>query len=82
MNDPTEADRRRLVAEINTDPLERAGLEAQYGKVWDTKALTAEFDVHSFMAPPFVFVTRKKDGVEGILCFQHLPRYYFDFKGV
>ena len=47
-------------------------------KEWNTVQLQEEFTVHSFAAP-FVFVTRRKDGVKGTLQFTHSPRMYFDF---
>jgi hypothetical protein len=78
MSDPTEADRRALVARLNALPGERAELEAAYGQVWDTEELRAAFEVHSFLAP-FVLVTRRSDGARGTLAFQHAPRFYFDF---
>lgn len=53
-------------------------LQAQYGAVWNTTELQRDFTVHSFLAP-FVTVTRKSDGVEGVLQFTHIPRFYFDF---
>lgn len=45
---------------------------------WTTEQLRDEFEVLSFLAP-FVFVTRKSDGVRGTLRFTHYPRVYFDF---
>lgn len=45
---------------------------------WTTDELREDFEVHSFLAP-FVFVTRKADGVKGALRFAHHPRVYFDF---
>ena len=77
--DPTEEFRRLAVAEINKEEADRARLEETYGQVWDTKQLQEEFKVHGFLAP-FVHVTRKEDGVEGSLVFQHLPRFYFSFE--
>jgi hypothetical protein len=77
--DETETLRRNMVAEINRDPGCREALEEKHGKVYDTKALTEEFIVHSFAAP-FVIATRKSDNVKGSLMFQHYPRFYFDFK--
>ena len=62
------------------DPGERKALEAQHGQVWDTTQLQADFKVTGFQAP-FVVVERKSDGVTGSLMFQHMPRYYYDFKG-
>lgn len=77
-SDPTEEVRKKMVAEINTNPGERADLEAKYGKVWNTDELRDEFEVSGFMAP-MVVVRRKSDGVKGSLEFQHMPRYYFRF---
>ena len=47
--------------------------------VWTTQELTQQFDVESFLAP-YCFVTRKSDGVKGMLEFNHSPRFYFNFK--
>ena len=71
--------RREKLEEVNQGPDTREALEAQYGKVWDTKELQEDFDVHDFAAP-FVTVTRKSDGKDGSLMFRHWPRFYFDFK--
>jgi len=79
MSDPTESLRRQRLAEINSQPNERAALEAQYGQVWDTNQLREEFDVTGFGAP-LVVVRRKTDGVIGSLEFQHTPRLYFNFQ--
>jgi len=45
---------------------------------WDSDQLREEFEVRSFLTP-FVFVTRKADGVKGTMMFTHLPRFYFNF---
>ena len=76
-----ETIRRDLAEQINSDPRTRERLEDLFGKgdVWDTDELRADFEVSGFAAP-FCIVTRKKDGVRGILAFQHAPRFYFDFK--
>jgi hypothetical protein len=79
MNDPTEAARRERLAEINTEPNDRAALEAIYGQVWDTKQLAADYVVIGFMAP-LIGVKRKSDGAKGSLEFQHQPRFYFNFQ--
>jgi len=79
MIDDTEVIRRALVNEINSNPGERAALEATYGQVWDTNELGKDFEVSGFMAP-FVVVRRKSDGVKGTLVFQHQPRYYYTFQ--
>lgn len=78
-SDPTEAARRQRLVEINTQPKDRAELEALYGLVWDTRELAAEFIIIGFMAP-FIAVQRKSDGVKGSLEFQHQPRFYFNFQ--
>lgn len=60
---------------------ERKRLVALHGQVWDTKELSSDFSVEGFLAP-FVVVRRKSDGKRGSLCFQHYPRFYFDFTEV
>lgn len=79
MIDETEDIRRELVK--NQIPEERSLLEEEYGKnnVWDTDEMVNDFDVSGFMAP-FVVVTRKTDSVVGTLEFQHMPRYYYNWK--
>jgi hypothetical protein len=79
MSDPTEPIRRELLAEINAVPGSREALEAEHGKVWDTKQLGEDFEVIGFAAP-LVVVRRKKDGVKGSLFFQHSPRFYYGFQ--
>lgn len=78
MNDPTESIRRKLVAEINSEPGSRGFLEAKYGDVYDTSELTQNFEALGFTAP-FVVVRRRCDGVKGSLQFQHSPRFYYNF---
>ena len=77
--DATEQIRRERINEINAEPGSRLALEAQYGQVWDTSQLSADFTVKGFMAP-FVVVRRKADGQVGSLEFQHSPRFYYSFK--
>ena len=85
MNDPTEAFRRSEVARINTavessdEDSERTRLEEKYGRVWNTKELQQDFEVHSFGAP-YIDVTIKEDKTRGSLEFQHHPRFYFNFR--
>ena len=74
MKDPTEKLRRGMIA---SGAPERDLAKAE--KRWTTEEMSREFTVQSFMAP-FVFVTRKSDGVQGTLEFTHSPRFYFDFK--
>ena len=71
--DPTETIRRTMIA--SGEPAR--DLE-QATERWDTDQVRELFEVHSFLAP-FVFVTRKKDGVKGTLEFVHRPRVYFNF---
>jgi hypothetical protein len=78
MNDPTEAARRKRLAEINAEPGSREALEAEHGQVWDMQQLRQDFEVIGFLAP-LVVVRRKADGVKGSLEFQHMPRFYFNF---
>jgi len=78
MNDSTEAVRRELVAEINSNPGSRESLEKEYGQVWDTNQLGQDFEVTGFMAP-FVVVKRKSDCKVGSMEFQHSPRFYYNF---
>lgn len=79
MNDPTETERRKLVEEINANPLIREGLEAEHGQVWDTDELTQDFEPLGFMAP-FIIVRQKATGKKGSLEFQHDPRFYYNFQ--
>lgn len=65
--------------ETNYATRDREALEADFGKVYDTKELMAEFEVRSFSAP-FVCVTRRKDNVRGSICFQNNPRFYWGFE--
>mgnify|MGYP003133992102 CR=1 FL=1 len=58
---------------------ERKRLEKEHGKVWSTKELQEDFKVTGF-GYGLAVVTRKSDGQKGSLDFQHLPRFYFDFR--
>lgn len=79
MNDPTEEIRRERLIELNADPGSREALEAEYGQVWDTSELAADFEVIGFLAP-LVVVRQRADGTKGSLEFQHgPPRLYFNF---
>jgi hypothetical protein len=68
----------KMTEENKPVDLAREELEKMVGKVWNTQELQEEFTVHSFSAP-FVTVTRKADGVKGILEFRHSPRFYYSF---
>ena len=76
--DTTESIRRQMVHEINFNPNGREALEKEHGQVWNTAEVSKDFEIKGFMAP-FITVTRKSDGVEGVLQFQDRPRYYFGF---
>ena len=65
--------------ESNNEFSERKRLEDKYGQVWDTQELQKDFIVKSFLAP-YVLVMRKSDKAEGTLLFQHMPRFYFEFR--
>ena len=84
LNDDTEEIRRSRLVTINgavasnDQETERKRLENQYGQVWDTEQLAAEFEVLGFMAP-YVVVRRRSDGRKGSFEFQHHPRFYFNF---
>jgi hypothetical protein len=77
--DETEQIRRQMQARINSIEADRALLEHQHGKVWNTTELAEDFEVLGFAAP-LVMVRRKADGTKGSLLFQHSPRFYFCFK--
>jgi hypothetical protein len=77
--DPTEGARRRLLAQINSHAMNRSGLEARHGRVWDAVELARDFEVLGFAAP-FVVVRRRADQRLGSLLFQHEPRFYIAFE--
>lgn len=70
--------RRSVQESLNAAAAERKKLEEEYGQVWDSDQLRAEFEVIGFLAP-IVSVRRLSDGVKGSLFFQHSPRFYFDW---
>jgi hypothetical protein len=53
-------------------------LEEKHGEVLTTNEATAKYEFHAFQAP-FASVTRRSDGVKGLIQFNHRPRFYFDF---
>jgi hypothetical protein len=77
--DTTKSARRELTGQINSVSAQRAAMEQEYGRVYNTDEMTSEFSVVGFLAP-FVVVRRKSDGVKGTLMFQHNPRFYFAFE--
>jgi hypothetical protein len=74
-----ESARRELCGRINAAAAEREQLESEFGQVWDREQLLAAFVVHGFMAP-YCIVQRRSNEAFGTLCFQHSPRFYFDFQ--
>ena len=74
--DPTENVRRYMVNAINSSQKSKDDWAKEYGKVWETKDLTSEFEVISFAAP-YVVAKNKLTGKKGSLLFSHSPRYYF-----
>jgi hypothetical protein len=74
MRDPTEPLRRKML--VTGQPDRDLAKATQR---WTTEEMSRDFTVDSFLAP-FVFVTRKADGVRGTLEFTHSPRFYFDFR--
>jgi len=83
--DKTENFRRAMVGAINSEvasdspDAERLRLEKEYGQVWDTNEVGKVFEIIGFFAP-YVKARRLSDNVEGILMFQHHPRFYFNFR--
>ena len=65
--------------EKQTEETRRKELEKSFGRVWNTTELQEDFTVKGFMAP-FVVVVRKEDNKRGSLSFEHMPRFYFDFR--
>jgi len=43
-----------------------------------TSEMTVLYEVIAF-SYGVVRVKRRKDGVEGLMCFEHMPRVYFNF---
>lgn len=60
---------------------ERKRLQERWGDVWNTQEAQEAFVIQGF-GSPFVSVTRKSDGTRGSLEFQHMPRFYFNFKEI
>ena len=76
--DETEEYRRQRQKDLNSAASDRLDLERQYGQVWDTDQLRADFEVVGFAAP-FVVAKDRTTGVKGSLEFQHNPRFYFNW---
>lgn len=80
MKDPIEEKRKALTNALNAVEHSRETLEEVFGEdgVFNTEEFIKTFKAIAF-ASPFVIVERREDGVEGIMLFQHRPRFYFDF---
>ena len=59
--------------------MERSELEEQYGKVWSTKELQENFTVIGFGYGVCV-VKDKETGEKGSLEFDHMPRFYYNYR--
>ena len=85
--DRTELLRRHAVNGINSEiesqdaNLERVRLEVKYGKVYNVKEVSEEFEIHGFMAP-YVTCVNRHTKEEGVLEFQGYPRFYFNFRSI
>lgn len=79
MADQTEAIRKQMVAELNSEDNTKAELESKHGQIWTTSEMQEEFDALGFMAP-FIIVRKRNTGERGSLMFTHSPRYYFSWK--
>lgn len=81
MSDKVEVLRRKHLRTLNEELFCMNKNEARYryGDVWDTEELARDFEVIGFLAP-FVAVRRKSDNRTGSLEFQHMPRFYFNWK--
>jgi hypothetical protein len=54
-------------------------LQKIYGEVYTSKEMQEKFKVIGF-GGGYVAVERKEDGKKGSLDFQHMPRFYYNFK--
>ena len=61
--------------------MNREEIEKEYGQAWNTEEVSKDFDIISFLAP-VVAVIRKSDRKKGWMTFQHMPRFYYDFREV
>ena len=72
------ADINTAVESDNKDD-ERKRIEKKYGQTWNTKELSKDFTVKQFMAP-YIIATKKDTKEVGTLQFQHIPRFYFNWR--
>lgn len=71
--------KRRKAPKVVPPSKSREELEAEFGQVWDTAELAAQFIVTSIIDDKVV-VRRKADGLVGTLHYQNEPRLYFGFE--
>ncbi len=57
----------------------KAKLEEKYGRVYETFELSEHFRVKTFICDQ-VIVSRRADGVIGVMKFTSKPRFYYDFQ--
>ena len=70
--------RRKKTRKIVLPPRTKADLEREFGRLWTTADLAAEFIVTAIIGTEVV-VRRKADNVVGTLSYQNDPRFYFRF---
>ncbi len=70
--------KRKKTCRIVPPPRKRADLEREFGRLWTTADLAAEFIVTAIIGNTVV-VRRKSDNVVGSLSYQNDPRLYFGF---
>lgn len=68
--------RRKKQRRIVPPPRSRDDLEREFGRVWDTQEVAAEFVITSIIGNEVV-VRKKADSVVGTLSYQNEPRLYF-----
>jgi hypothetical protein len=64
---------------MDQEQARRKELEEAYGKVYTTPEATEAFEFISFLAP-FAIVVERSTGKKGTLQFDHMPRFYYDFR--
>ena len=79
-DDPTEAIRRRQLAEINARPGSREALEAEHGQVWDTQAVGSRTSPCRASWLPTWSSAAGRTGSGEASCSRHNPRFYFVFE--
>lgn len=70
--------RRKKKGDKTETPKPREQLEAEFGRVLDTRELAQEF-VLTGIVGDVVIVRRKADSVVGTMRYQNRPRFFFGF---